>query len=98
MASPFRYHKEAKIEFFEAVTWYEEKSLGKGQDFADDFTNTLYKILANPETYRKVQGEYRRIHFDKFPYYVIYKQRPKTIHIIAIFHNKRNDTWKKRLY
>ena len=46
MASPFRYHKEAKAEFFEAVDWYEGKSLGKGQDFADDFTNTLYKILA----------------------------------------------------
>lgn len=98
MASPFRYHKKAKLEFFEAVEWYEDKSPSKGQDFSDDFINTLYKILANPDTYRKVYGDYRRVQFDKFPYHVIYKNRAKTIHVVAVFHNKRNDTWKKRVH
>ncbi len=97
MASLFRFHKEAQKEFFEAVQWYEEISSHKGQDFSDEFFSVLRRISANPETYRKVTGEYRRIPFERFPYYVIYKNRRKTIYIVAVFHSKRIDSWKKRV-
>jgi plasmid stabilization system protein ParE len=97
MALQFRYRKKARIDFYEAADWYEEQSPGKGQNFADNFIKTLQKILANPDTYRKVYQECRRIQFDGFPCYVIYKVGKKVIYIIAVYHNKRNDTWKKRL-
>ena len=98
MASPFRYRKKAKVDFFEAAEWYEQQNPGVGQEFADDFKKTLSKIIANPDTYRKVYLDYRRIQFDKFPYFIIYKLGKKMIYIFAVYHNKRNDSWKKRLH
>lgn len=98
MASIFHYRKQAKEDFFQAFEWYEEKSPGKGADFAAQFSKTLYKIADNPETYRKVYKDYRKINFEKFPYYIIYRLRKKTIYILAIYHNKRDNTWKKRVH
>lgn len=66
MALPFRYRKKATIDFYEAADWYEEQ-VGKGQEFLDDFIKTLQKIQANPDTYRKVYQDCRRIQFNRFP-------------------------------
>lgn len=97
MALQFRFRKKAKIDLTEALDWYEEQSPGKGQEFTEGFIKTLRKIQANPDTYRKVYQDYRRVQFDKFPYYLIYKVGKKVIYILAVYHNKRNDTWKKRV-
>lgn len=98
MALPFRYRKKARVDFYEAADWYEEQVDGKGQEFLDDFTKTLQKIQANPDTYRKVYQDCRRIQFNRFPYYVVYKVGIKAISILAVYHNKRNDTWKRRVH
>jgi len=98
MALQFRYRKKARVDFYEAADWYEEQSSGKGQEFLDDFLKTLQKIRSNPDTYRKVYKNSRRIQFGKFPYYVIYTVGKKVIYVLAVYHNKRDDTWKKRVY
>ena len=97
MAGIFRYHKAARQDFMEAVAWYEEKSPGKGLDFANAFVNTLHKIAANPDIYRKVFKDFRKISMPDFPYYIIYKIRKKTIYILAIYHNKRQKYWEQRV-
>lgn len=97
MAGTFRYHSKARSELFEAITWYEERNPGKGMDFVSQVVESLKKIAARPETYRKVFGEFRRINVEGFPYYIIYRVRKKTIYILAIFHEKRLESWKDRI-
>ncbi len=97
MAGIFRYHKDARKDFLDAVAWYEEKNAGKGLEFANDFVGTLHKIAARSDTYRKVFKDFRKINFSTFPHYIIYQERKKTIYILAIYHNKRLKHWKKRV-
>lgn len=97
MAGKFRYHRDARLEFLDAVSWYEEKSQGKGLDFVNALVKTLHKIAARPDTYRKVFGEFRRINLEGFPYYIVYRIRKKTIFILAIYHEKRLESWKDRI-
>jgi plasmid stabilization system protein ParE len=97
MASRFQFRKQARIDLIEAADWYDQQNVEIGQNFVDDFTKTLAKIRANPETYRKVYADYRKIQLEKFPYYIIYRLGGKVIYLLAVFHNKRKYTWKKRI-
>lgn len=97
MAGKFRYHRDARAEFLDAVSWYEDKSQGKGLDFVNLVVETLREIAARPNTYRKVIGEFRRINVEGFPYYIVYRIRKKTIFILAIYQEKRLESWKDRI-
>lgn len=96
MAGVFRYHKAARQDFMDAVSWYEEQRTGSGLEFAQDFADSLQKINTYADTYRKVFKDFRKIKFFTFPYYIIYKESKKTIYILAIYHKKRLKHWEKR--
>jgi plasmid stabilization system protein ParE len=98
MALKFQFRKRARVDLIEAADWYGQQNAEVGQNFVNDFNKTLAKIHANPETYRKVFLDYRKIQLDKFPYYIIYRLSKKVIYILAVYHNKRNDTWKNRIH
>jgi hypothetical protein len=65
-------HPEAGQELEAAALWYEERQLGLGEDFLNEFERTLRRIVANPERWRKIQGENRRLNFQRFPYAIVY--------------------------
>ena len=50
-------HPEAAEELAAAVLWYEERQPGLGNDFLDQFENTLRRIVTEPERWRKIRGE-----------------------------------------
>jgi hypothetical protein len=90
-------HPEADEELEAATFWYEERQSGLGDDFLIQFERTLRRILAEPERWRKIRGENRKLNFHRFPYAIIYSIDDNTIYIKAVMHlHRRPFYWKSR--
>jgi hypothetical protein len=51
-------HPEADQELEAAALWYEEREPGLGEEFLNEFQQTLRRILADPERWRESQTEF----------------------------------------
>lgn len=90
-------HPEADEDLEAAAIWYDEQQGGLGDDFLDEFENTLRRILSAPKRWRKFRGENRKLNFDRFPYAIVYSLRRDIIYIKAVMHlHRRPFYWKGR--
>lgn len=92
-------HPEAGEELEAAALWYEERQRGLGDAFLDQFEHTLRRIVAEPERWRKIRGENRKLNFHRFPYAVVYSVRADAICIKAVMHlHRRPFYWMPRQF
>jgi plasmid stabilization system protein ParE len=91
-------HPEADQELEAAAVWYEERQPGLGDAFIDQFERTLRRIVAEPERWRKIRGDNRKLNFRRFPYAIVYSVRADAIYIKAVMHlHRRPFYWKGRV-
>ena len=90
-------HPEADDELEAAALWYEERQPDLGKDFLDEFEQTLRRIVAEPERWRTIQGDNRKLNFRRFPYAIVYSVSGHTLYIKAVMHlHRRPGYWKHR--
>ena len=90
-------HPEADEELKAAAQWYEERQSKLGDDFLDDFEETLRRILESPDRWRFIRGANRKLNFDRFPYAVIYSIENNQLYIKAVMHlHRRPFYWAHR--
>ena len=90
-------HPEADQELEAGALWYEELQPGLGDAFLDEFEQTLRRIVREPERWRKMQGDNRKLNFNRFPYAIVYSVRPDALHIKAVMHlHRRPFYWQHR--
>jgi len=90
-------HPEADLELEAAALWYEDRQPGLGDDFLNEFEHTLRRVVAQPERWRKVRGENRKLNFNRFPYAIIYSTQAGVIYIKAVMHlHRRPFYWQTR--
>ena len=82
-------HPEVPQELEVAALWYEERQLGLGSDFIEEYQATLNRILSHPERWRKVRGENRKLNFHRFPYAIVYSIHTDAIYLKAVMHLHR---------
>ena len=82
-------HPEADAELEAAALWYQERQSGLGSDFLDEFERTLRRIVAEPERWRRIAGDNRKLNFHRFPYAIVYSMRVDTLYIKAVMHLHR---------
>jgi toxin ParE2 len=82
-------HPEADEELKSAARWYGHERLGLAEDFLHEFDRALGRIVADPNRWRKIRGENRKLNFDRFPYAIVYMVRRDTLYIKAIMHLHR---------
>ncbi|HVV00319.1 MAG TPA: type II toxin-antitoxin system RelE/ParE family toxin [Verrucomicrobiae bacterium] len=91
-------HPEADEELEAAALWYDERQSGLGDDFLDQFERTLRRIVAEPERWRKIRGDNRKLNFLRFPYAIVYSIRVGHIYVKAVMHlHRRPSYWKGRV-
>jgi hypothetical protein len=83
-------HPEADQELEAGALWYEDRQPGLGNDFLDEFEDTLRRIVAEPERWRKMRADNRKLNFHRFPYAIVYSIRPDAIYIKAVMHLHRH--------
>jgi plasmid stabilization system protein ParE len=84
-----RFVDEARREFLDAISYYEEARSGMGQRFKDEVDRCVLWIAGHPGLYRIRPGEYRRINLRVFPYYIPYIVRKETLWVLAVAHASR---------
>jgi len=90
-------HPEAEQELEAAAIWYEGRQSGLGDDFLDEFERTLRRVVAEPERWRMIWGENRKLNFNRFPYAIVYSVRAEVIYIKAVMHlHRRPFYWQAR--
>jgi toxin ParE1/3/4 len=99
---PLVVEDDADAELRAAIIRYEEERPGLGAQFWDEIQRTLALIQERPgigERVRRarVKGIARRFPVRRFPYFVIYREHPELIEIIAFAHHRqRPGYWRAR--
>lgn len=91
MSLPVIFKSAARLEFDEAVAWYEGERPGLGEEFKLEVKSAFRRALANPEFFKKVRGRAQRIRLRRFKKYAIYFAiKDDVFSILSVFHGSRN--------
>jgi plasmid stabilization system protein ParE len=82
---------EARLEFEDAVAWYDEREPGLGARFKAEVHATLQLILKDPERFPLRGRKVRRASVQTFSKYnILFRVEPAFISVAAVFHGARN--------
>ncbi len=82
---------EARIEFEDAVEWYNNEEAGAGDRLEFEVHQTLELILKNPERFRLVSRSIRVARLKIFYKHAVYFHiEPEFIGVVSVFHASRN--------
>lgn len=85
----FTFHPEARIEFIDAIAYYESCRNGLGIRFSREVRATIRRILLRPAAWPNISANTRRCLTRRFPFGVIYEVRENDILVIAVSHLSR---------
>ena len=80
----------ARLEFDEALAWYENQEPGLGLKFKSEVDLVFERIALHPDHFRYVRGEIRRAVLRRFPFTIHYLAESERIVVLAVFHAKRD--------
>ena len=102
MRTPLRVADAARDELRAAVAWYADKGHGLGGEFLAEVHHTLELIAHHPGLGASVprvpaaRGT-RRLPLRRFPYAIVYRERPDAIQVVAFAHHSRKPGyWRSR--
>ncbi len=84
-----RFVEEARQEYLDAISYYEEVSTGLGRRFMEEADRSIRWIADKSELYRIRAIGYQRINLRVFPYYIPFVVRGDTLWIIAVAQSAR---------
>jgi plasmid stabilization system protein ParE len=94
---PVEFHPEALAEAEAAVAWYRERSFRAAEAFADDLAKAVATISEAPQRWPIFEAGCRRFPLRRFPYLVIYREKPLSIEVLAVAHGRRRPGyWRTR--
>lgn len=76
----------AELEVNQAIIWYEERRLGLGREFLDDFSSTLRKIRERPSSFPIEYRDFHKALLDRFPYKIYFRVGESEIRLVAVLH------------
>jgi plasmid stabilization system protein ParE len=96
--TPLEYHPLADRESRAALRWYLRRSGQAARRFDAELDRAETEIAADPNRWPRGPHNTRSFPLKRFPFQVIYRQRPSMIQILAVAHAKRRPGyWKRRL-
>lgn len=92
-----RFTPEADTELAEARQWYAHQHQDLDLEFMQCVDDALSRVVLNPLQYPIVFKTLRRAVVRRFPFAVFYELGADEIHIVAVFHSRRDpERWKSR--
>jgi hypothetical protein len=82
---------EAEEELLEAMRWYESRRAGLGTELLEAVEAALQRIALAPAQFAvwAADQRWRRCVLGRFPYAVVFEERPEGLEVIAFAHGKR---------
>ena len=100
---PLVFDSEAEAELRSAIEKYEQERVGLGDEFWAEVQQVLRLIGEHPDlggtiSRVRIQGTARRLLVRRFPYFVIYRERPDHLQVVAVAHqSRRPGYWRSRV-
>jgi len=94
----YSFHPDADQEVDEIVDYYDSIYDSLGDAFFSELQNAITRVLKLPDAWQMVWPSARRCLLSRFPYQLVYQERPDGILIVAVMHLHREPTyWVDRL-
>lgn len=81
---------EVEEDVMTSYHWYEERSVGLGEEFLRVFYAEIGAIRAMPVRFPVIINEVRRCLLRRFPYAIYFKDTPDQLTVIGLFHCARD--------
>lgn len=95
---PVHAHPDAEAEADGAFEWYWVRSESAALGFDADLRNAFSTIRKSPRMCPLYFGNFRRLLLRKYPYFVVFRELPRRIQILAVAHAKRRPGyWRARI-
>ena len=95
---PVQVHPEAEAEADGAFEWYWERSEVAALRFDIELRAALSALRKTPRICASYLRGTRKIMLSTYPYFVVFRELPRKIQIVAVAHAKRKPGyWAKRL-
>jgi plasmid stabilization system protein ParE len=92
-----QFHESAAEEMETALAWYETRSPKAADRLFQELTGLLDQIAGSPQTFAFTESGHRRAVLRRYPFIVIFVERPKYIYVLAVAHAKRRPGyWRNR--
>jgi len=85
-----RFSPDAEAELAEARQWYARQRQDLDLEFMESIDEALSRIVRDPQLYPIVYGGLRRAVVRRIPFAVFYELGANEIHVIAVFHSRRD--------
>jgi plasmid stabilization system protein ParE len=91
------FRRAARAEFDDAADWYEQRRAGLGASFTAAVEGVLHRFAAQPDFYAEVHQGVREALVPGYPYCVYYREEPRQVVVLAVFHTARDPSiWRGR--
>jgi len=88
----------AEADLADAIDFYNAECAGLGFELAAEVRTTLARIVEYPEAWPRLSERVRRCLVHRFPYAVLYEDRPDEILVVGVMHLRRNPVrWRERV-
>jgi toxin ParE1/3/4 len=84
------FHPDARAESRTSLRWYRQRSVRAGEAFLDELDQAIEAILRAPERWPVDASGLRRYRLRRFPFLILYNNKPTIVQIVAIAHASRN--------
>ncbi|MCK4921425.1 MAG: type II toxin-antitoxin system RelE/ParE family toxin [Bacteroidales bacterium] len=93
------FRKEAHLDILEAITWYEKRKKGLGDELFIALENVKHLIEQNPYHFEDKYKGIRKAITKRFPYIIYYRiESENKVLVFAVLHMKRSPKlWKGRI-
>jgi len=90
------FRPEAEDEVVDAWRWYESRSAGLGDRFANAVDGLVDRLAENPLAFMQVHGEIRRAVLTRFPYAIYFRIDAAQIVVLAVHGRQDPARWQAR--
>lgn len=84
------FRRVAKLELYDAISWYDEREEGLGHRFRLAISQQLERVAESPDQFAYIREPVRRAVLRRFPYSIYFLSETDRVVVLAIFHVKRS--------
>ena len=95
---PLKFHREAEVEYLEALVYLEAETPGLGERFEQAIQEGLIKLASNPQHYSFTKQNFRQLVLKNFSYVITFQfnEPEQYVYVGAVFHTSRDPKQKFR--
>lgn len=86
---PYAFHPQANEEYAQAAQYYAAIAPELGAHFYDEIERLILEVRQQPDRFFRFRPPARRALCRKFPYSVVFLDKPDHVLIVAVMHAKR---------